>query len=179
MHPLPIVTLSPSSMWMKGTTRVGHKARAGFTLIEILIVIAIIGVLLAVGIPNIIRENRVTAVRQVATQLQADLEELRSKSIRFNRNATFTFGTNSYTRQVPSSEAGGFTSAVRTIPAGLSVTYVTTSTPSADTFVYEAPIAQVSPAVRGFQVTFNSDPSVQLFVKVIGVTGKAVISATN
>jgi prepilin-type N-terminal cleavage/methylation domain-containing protein len=177
MRPLPIVTPSPSSMWMKETTRVGHKARAGFTLIEMLIVIAVIGVLLAVGIPNIIRENRITAVRQVATQLQADLEELRSKAIRFNRNATFTFGTNSYIRQVPSSETGGYTSAIRTVQPGLSVAYVGDT--GGGTFVYEAPIAQIVPAIRGFRVSFNSDPSVQLFVKVIGVTGKAVISATN
>jgi Tfp pilus assembly protein FimT len=148
-------------------------------LIEFLIVLAILGVLLAVGIPNIIRENRVNAVRQVATQLQADLEDLRSKAIRFNRNASFAFNdaANSYTLTIPSSTPPLVTR-TRTISPGLDISY-SGPTISESNFAYEAPLSQITPAIRGFQVTFASDPSVRVFVNVIGVTGKAVISATN
>lgn len=146
--------------------------RAAFTLIELLVVMAILGIITAAGVSTYARESRVTSVRQVVTQLQADLEDLRSKTIRFNSDGKFTLDSSSqYTLEIPT--GGAAATKVRTIPANISVT-VTAGTPVS--FSYLAPFSQVSAVSRVYQVEFDDITS---FVKVIGVTGRAVQSAKN
>ncbi len=153
------------------STRVG-LGTTGFTLIELLIVIAILGVILASFISTFARESRVSTVRQVATQLQADFEDLRSKTIRFNDNANFQLDTAvQYTLTIPT--GGVPQTKVRSVPTNVSIT-AAGSTPA--TFNYVAPFSQVSAVSRVYEIQLDD---ISLFVKVIGVTGRAVQSATN
>ena len=160
-----------SNSWNSSITRVPTHAR-GFTLIELLIVMAILGIITAAGVSTYARESRVSLVRQVATQLQADFEDLRSKTIRFNNDGKFTLDSDSqYTLDIPTD--GTPTPKVRTTPTNVTITAVT-ATPSS--FSYKSPFSQVSAVSRVYQVKFDD---IELFVKVIGVTGRAVQSATN
>jgi prepilin-type N-terminal cleavage/methylation domain-containing protein len=152
--------------------RSNRASQLGFTLIELLIVMAILGIITAAGVSTYARESRVTLVRQVATQLQADLEDLRSKTIRFSTDATFTLDSDTqYTLNIPTD--GTVEIKIRTIPTNVSLTAVT-GTPA--TLSYKSPLSQVSAVSRVYQVQFDD---ISLFVKVIGVTGRAVQSATN
>jgi Tfp pilus assembly protein FimT len=135
-------------------------------------VMAILGIITIAGISTYSRELRVTLVRQVATQLQADLEDLRSKTIRYNNDGTFTLDSDTqYTLSIPTD--GMAQTKIRTIPTNVSLTAVA-GTPA--TVSYKSPFSQVSAVSRVYQVQFDD---ISLFVKVIGVTGRAVQSATN
>lgn len=65
------------------------KTRAGFTLLELLIVIAIIGIISAVGLPNLRRDT--PQVRDAARVITADLNRVRSEAIRLNTSVGVTF----------------------------------------------------------------------------------------
>ena len=150
-----------------------RKPRAkGFTLIELLIVIGILGGVLGASLTIYARESRVTAVRQVATQLQADFEELRSKTIRYNDDSSFNLNSASkYTLTI--ADGGTPVVKIRDLPSNITIT-VTSGSPSS--FSYRAPFSQVSAASRGYEIKLDD---IILFVKVIGVTGRAVQSATD
>ncbi len=65
------------------------KTRAGFTLLELLVVITIIGILSAVGIVNLPRDK--FQVREASRVISADILRARSEAIRLNRKVGVTF----------------------------------------------------------------------------------------
>jgi prepilin-type N-terminal cleavage/methylation domain-containing protein len=142
---------------------------SGVTLLELLVVLAILGILGTITLGTYLREARVLAVRQQATQLQTDLESLRSSAIRFNRTARFTkVSSTKYTLNIPTGTT------VRTLTRDLKDSGVQLL--NGQNFSYSAPNAEVGATDFAFRLTSGQ---AQFFVKVIGVTGKVVLSAQN
>jgi prepilin-type N-terminal cleavage/methylation domain-containing protein len=75
-----------------------HNDRAGFTLIEMVIVIVVMGIAMMIAVPRF-RASDKTRARQVASQLAADLELARSKAMahRATVRVVFDASTRSYT----------------------------------------------------------------------------------
>jgi prepilin-type N-terminal cleavage/methylation domain-containing protein len=66
----------------------------GFTLLEILIVIGIIGVLAAIGIPNLMAYQRRVTMNEVANKIAQTFRETASRAINDSAAKTVTFSLN-------------------------------------------------------------------------------------
>ena len=65
------------------------KARRGFTLIEVMVVIAIIGILLAIGFPSFMTWLRNVQIRNAAESFQNGLQLARTEALRRNERVSF------------------------------------------------------------------------------------------
>ena len=76
------------------------KKQSGFTLMELMITIAIIAILSGIAIPNAINWRNNAQVSSAARGLYSDLQSARSMAVKENRECTVTFntsGSGSYT----------------------------------------------------------------------------------
>ena len=67
------------------------SSRSGFTLTEAIIVIAVIGILSAIGIPAIMSWLPNLHLQSTARNLLADMQHAKSQAIKTNTNVTLTF----------------------------------------------------------------------------------------
>ena len=138
----------------------------GFSVVELLIVIAIIGIIGAVGTPTLIQARDRARVGEVSAQLEADLDRARSSSRRNNQDARLVWNANNKGYSVV---IGGKT-LERTIPVGVSVNL---SGISGNTVTYTAPYGELSGALNPtFTVQRTGKADVREQVKALGVTGK-------
>lgn len=62
----------------------------GFTLIELIVVVAILGVIMAIGIPGMIQYIRNAKVQALAVELKESIEQAKIEAIKRNSNSTIT-----------------------------------------------------------------------------------------
>ena len=136
----------------------------GFTLLELLIVCAVIAILTAVGIVTFRNAIERARVNEAATQVSADLQRARSSSQRFNRDSTFQItaaNLKAYKLTVNGQET------TKTLPAGAQFD-------TANTISYSAPFGEVGgAAITTLKV--KSASGAERSVKVLGVTGKVYL----
>jgi type II secretion system protein H len=79
--------------------KVKIKNKSGFTLIELLIVIAILGIVLAIAAPNFIAYRNKTNLREAARDVASDVYNYKQMAVSQNVRYTITFdvNANSYT----------------------------------------------------------------------------------
>jgi type IV fimbrial biogenesis protein FimT len=78
---------------MRAPTR---RSGSGFTLIELVVTIAVAGILVALVIPSFTNFFSKRRVEGVATELVTDLQYARAEAVARNRNAMVTFGNACY-----------------------------------------------------------------------------------
>ncbi|GEM86287.1 prepilin-type N-terminal cleavage/methylation domain-containing protein [Meiothermus granaticius] len=137
----------------------------GFTLLEILVVLAIAGIVLAFA-ANAVRQGfQQSRVRDAAVSLAADLQNIRSNAWRSNTTTQLDLlSATSYSFTI-----NGQTT-TRTLPAGISIdgggnTQVRYSAPNAEN-------TQSNPVVFTVSGTSGTQP---IQVRVVGVTGKVIV----
>jgi type IV pilus assembly protein PilA len=134
----------------------------GFSLLEILLVVAVMGILVGAGAMSFLRYQRVLVVREAAAQLSTDLLALRTQSRRVSQNRSFSATVN--TRNYTSNGVG------KTLPVGVTFTQVPT------TVTFTAPYGLVSGTTSvGFVLQGLGGHSMQ--VSVVGASGKVVVRA--
>jgi prepilin-type N-terminal cleavage/methylation domain-containing protein len=140
--------------------------RAGFTLLEILIVLAVLGIVFSIGFVNLRGWVLSNSLQEGASQVGADLERLRSSAWRNNTDGILRVGAggSSYTLILSGS------SSVQTLPSGVSV-----SAGSTGDITYTAPYGELGEATsRELTLNVAGDSSRELKLYLVGVTGKVI-----
>jgi prepilin-type N-terminal cleavage/methylation domain-containing protein len=172
--------------------RVKSLKQSGFTLIEMLIVLAIVGIMSAVALSTFVRDARRAQVQAVRSQLLLDLQDARSKAQRYNCNWTVTFvSATQYTVIGPT--LGGTTitcttttTTTRDIPTSVGVqlrwkTSSSSTEPTGQQVIYRSPFGTLSPTNPsvieiGFASSTTASVTNPVYLKIIGITGKVVAS---
>lgn len=166
-------------------TRSPNK-HAGFTLLEMLLIIAVIGIIGVFAVRFFALEASRSQVRALQQQIAADLQDARSKAQRFSTVRAVRFV--SATQYQVLNGATNTVLSTRNVPAGLRILVRTSSVaaptvPSGtDEYRYFPPFGTVAGNPIALEVgRATGSPTVltnSMFIKVIGVTGKVISSAT-
>lgn len=105
------------------------KRQSGFTLIELMTVIAIITILVAVFTPNIFRWVSTQRFNSAVRGIQASIMQMRLDALKENVPATITFNAGAGTYQTDEWKNGHDSVETHTLPAGIIVLSSITNAP--------------------------------------------------
>lgn len=144
----------------------------GFTLIEMLVVIAIIGILSGIFGWNLLRSIRSAELREATTNFASDLRRARSQAQRGSADMVVALPSGT-------AEVTQYTVSGKTIPVANRVKMICKSGCSATekSLTYQAPFGELD-RPQGYVFEFISPMSDlnRTQVKVVGVTGKVIIA---
>ncbi len=118
---------------MQNDVSVPRRHDAGFSIIELLVVVVVIAVMAAVALPNIAGYFRNYTVRGAAQDVAGELQAARSKAIMSNTNAGVYFvvvDADSYRWLVADNAAGERLGPLRELPSGVQFVAATGGSPS-------------------------------------------------
>ncbi|GGJ35748.1 prepilin-type N-terminal cleavage/methylation domain-containing protein [Deinococcus roseus] len=144
---------------------------SGFTLLEMLVVLAVLGLLVALGLSPYRYFVNTAKVNQAAEQFARDVENQRFNVKKTNtaRTITINTSTNSYT----------LGTSTTTLPSGTKIALGTNAT-STITFYPPfgttiSPVGVASPNIRSYTISLSSNSSYSRTVNVVGLIGKVVV----
>lgn len=143
-------------------------SQKGISLLEFLIVLAVLGILLGVGFVSLNAYRQSLVIREAATQVATELLSIRQQARRQSLNFSFEASAGSNTYKV------GRTNqlASKSLPSGV----VFHSVPSGGgSITFLAPYGTVSAPNRTF--TLRGPGNRMLSVHIVGSTGKVVVRA--
>lgn len=138
--------------------------KKGFTLLELLIALAVVGILATLGFSSFLGAQRRAQLSEATAQFASDLQRARSEAQRHNRNASLALNDDSSYILTLDGNA-----TIRTLPHGAQVEVVS----GADTVTYNAPYGEVDAPDRRFAISSARIDEVR-YVRIIGVTGKVI-----
>ncbi|WP_297854643.1 type II secretion system protein [Meiothermus sp.] len=143
----------------------------GLSLVEFLIVLAVLGILLGVGFVSLRSYQQSLAIREAATQVATELLNIRQQARRQSVNFSFQAGANSNTYKV------GRTSDLASLPSkSLPPGVIFQSVPTGGVVRFDAPYGIVNSGANSSYVLRGPGSRV-LSVNVVGRTGKVVVRA--
>ncbi|MFN3265934.1 MAG: Tfp pilus assembly protein FimT/FimU [Deinococcales bacterium] len=158
-----------------------QKNSRGFTLIEVLIVIGILGIVLALAAFVFLREQQVQQLRAAQTQLATDIERARSLARRYSYNYRFTinYSTGAYiARALDNSNAVVTTAPAVTgrLPNPIKLLSTVPTSTGSFSVVYSGPFGRMQgSAASSMRIGFGSAAGqLKTSVDMIGVTGQVI-----
>ncbi|PNY80776.1 pilus assembly FimT family protein [Deinococcus koreensis] len=154
---------------MRRPSRTAKRRAAGFTLLELLLVIAILGIVAGIFSWFLLRSLRQTELRDAGAQLVADLRRARSDAQKSGQVTTLQLDPlkTGYTVRV-----GAGTPAARELPHRVMVE-TETGPPQV---LYQPPFGTLDDSGVVWRLRSLSYTDLQLYVKVVGITGKVMLS---
>ncbi|WP_295817734.1 type II secretion system protein [uncultured Deinococcus sp.] len=145
--------------------------RGGFTLIEVLLVMAILAVVMGVLGLLLVRSLRQTQLREAASQVAGDLRRVRADAQKTGQVSTLTLAAagSRYTMQ-----AGSTAARVVEVPNQVTVTPVS----GEPRITYRPPFGTLGAEGAVWAVQSPAAADLRLYVKIVGITGKVMISGT-
>ncbi|WP_424949746.1 pilus assembly FimT family protein [Deinococcus sp.] len=155
----------------------------GFTLIEVLIVLVIVGIVTAVLVAFSADSYRKTQLRDGATQLVADLNRARGQAQRSSTDSVVTIdGAAGTPFATYKTTWGGNVAGVAPTPVNRSLADPIRVAPYnasyLPTITYSAPYGEINSAIGIVWEVSSLSTSAKLYIKSVGVTGKVILSAT-
>lgn len=142
----------------------------GFTLLELLIVILMVGILFSVVIANIRGELISNQIRAAASQIAPALENLRSSAVKTSKDAKFTLINSGKSYEIRSNGTGvGDPVQTIAIPDGVQLTI---NSANSGSVTYTAPYGDIDASGRTLIMTKTGGTSQTIYL--VGVTGKVV-----
>lgn len=152
------------------------NTRAGFSLVEILIVILIIGILLAIGLYGYSNYLKRVRLQEVSSRIMQDIERIRSLSIKesYSMYMEFSDFDGRYAKSYTLYKDDGSKTKISkySIPYGLKVSLFDnsiTSAPEKITFV--APYGEVIDTTNGNSLKVKGTSNLEQNIYVVGTTG--------
>ncbi|WP_309571802.1 prepilin-type N-terminal cleavage/methylation domain-containing protein [Deinococcus sp.] len=151
----------------------------GFSLIELLIVLAILGILLALSLFNYAKWRANSAVREGAQEFTRAITQTRTGSKRLNVCQEVKLAASSGATSLTVSTFGG-TVCTGSSVAGPAFTMppnvtISVSGGSANSVIFKPPYGTTSAVDKTFTVQWVSDPSIVKTVRVTGLFGKVIV----
>lgn len=145
----------------------------GFTLLEMLVVLAILGILFAIGLPSYLGWQQSLRAREAASNIVDLISEAKITARNQKQDVTFTLDPTQRTARLT---RGTTTLRTTTLGANVSCIQVRTSgAPSCGTgndLIVMAPYGTLDTSPAAIQVTSGAK---SVWVYIIGVTGKLVV----
>ena len=148
---------------------------AGFTLLEVLMVIAIVGILASALYAMSINYLSKSQLREGAVQLLTDLRQARSQAQRSSLGSVVALIAPYPSQQYTTLWGGSALSVTHLLPSSVMVAPYTSAT--ARSVNYAAPYGEVGGAGVVWEVS-SARTSERLYIKTVGVTGKVMLSAS-
>lgn len=143
-----------------------NHPRAAFTLLEVLVVLTILAILLALGVPSYARWRASLTVQEAAQQFARDIDRTRTEAKRYNDTRTIAIppeGGTSYTRSGSSI----------LLPPGTRIALAPDFTNAAIAFF--PPYGTADILAHQFEVSSTTYPSITRTVRVTSLFGQVVI----
>lgn len=153
--------------------------KSGFTLVEIIVAVAILGILAAIGVMNYTTWHNSTLVTEAARQITQDIERTRSEAKRYNlsRQLYAAIGTSYELRDQSNSVIS-----TRTLPRGIRIAQLravaaSTTTPSSISLVFSGSYGTQGTTVQYYDIDLQNQNGggITRTVRVIAPLGKVIV----
>ncbi|WP_034360723.1 pilus assembly FimT family protein [Deinococcus phoenicis] len=148
-----------------------RRAQTGFTLLEVLVVLAIVGILMGIFGWGLVRSIRTAELREAATQVATDFRRARSQAQRGSADTSLILPTST------ASAAYTASGVAKTLPSNVTMVCKTNCGSGATTTItYQAPYGELGATGSVFTIKSPTNGIGDLEVRIVGVTGKVILT---
>ena len=166
---------------------VRRKRDMGFTLVEMLAALIIVGILAAVAVPNLLGLLNNTRVKDGVGQVEGAIKEAQKSAIRRSRPCAIDFtteGSGSNERSVVQSSPGfdGCLSSDRELPESVSFSLLNSGSLVPINSLAPAQLrfsGKGNPSIEGIMVVSHADSSIQKCIQIEGLLGNILSGDYN